>query len=99
MTEMAVCAHYRLRHSEFLSWDKDDRDKAVEWHLRQAETCPNCDTRPQEWDEKRGGDRHAYTAEYERCRGCEVKQAGEAAMPKNAGRGAMTVLRRNREVT
>lgn len=69
---MAVCAHYRIPHSQFLGWDPDDRNKAIAWHLRQAETCQGCGTRPEEWDPTQGGHLHAYRAEIRKCPGCAV---------------------------
>ena len=96
---MAVCADYRIPHSEFLRWDTDDRDKAIAWHLRQADTCPSCGTRPEEWDPKRDGHQWAYVAEPRRCRGCEVRELGEASQPKDAGRGVSIVLKRNPEAS
>ncbi|WP_405149429.1 hypothetical protein OG589_14495 [Sphaerisporangium sp. NBC_01403] len=100
--ELAVCHHYLIPHSAFLSWSAEDRDKAIWQHIRKRQACGSCGTRPEEWDETRGGDRNAYIAEPERCRGCEVKQAGEEALAsdKDRGRGARIVLIRNRkEVT
>lgn len=38
--------------------------------MRGKETCKSCGTRPAEWDPKRGGDMHAYSAELGHCRGC-----------------------------
>lgn len=98
-TEMAVCATYGIPHSRFLGWDQPDRDKAIWWHVRQQETCPQCGTRPDEWDPEHGGARNAYSPEVRRCRGCEVRQRGED-MPemKDNGRGLSVVLRRNPEV-
>ena len=82
--ELAVCAQYLISHSHFLGgpnrWTADDREKAIWWLRRQREACGDCGTRPEEWDEKRGGHRNAYVAKYEHCRGCEVKQSGEKAL-------------------
>lgn len=85
--EMAVCAEYRIPHSHFLGrrlrWTADDRDKAIWFLRRQREACGECGTRAEEWDESRGGHRHAYKYEFEHCRGCEVRKAGEAALESN----------------
>lgn len=93
---MAVCAEYRIPHSTFLAWDDDDRDKAI-WHLRRKkEACGECGTRPDEWNEAKGGHRHAYVAEIRNCRGCEVRKAGEAALDsarKKYPKGAYVTLR------
>lgn len=92
---MAVAAGYRVRHSEFLSWDRDDRDKAIWWHLRTQATCPGCGTRAEEWDEARGGHRDAFVAELSRCRGCELRGRAEASVGKDDGRGIRVILTPN----
>lgn len=67
----------------FLGWDVDDRDKALWWMIHNRERCPNCGTRPDEWDEARGGDLHAYTAEPHFCRGCEITAQGDDWFEQN----------------
>ncbi|NJP24465.1 hypothetical protein FLW53_09635 [Microbispora sp. SCL1-1] len=99
---MEVCERYGIPHSEFLKWSKDDRDKALALHLRKRSTCKHCGTRPEEWDERRGGSRNAYVPDIDRCRGCEQMQAYDASLSpedrKELGRGIYIVLRRRREV-
>lgn len=34
------------------------------------EACPDCGTRPSEWDPKQGGHRDAYIADMTYCQGC-----------------------------
>lgn len=79
---MAVCAQYRISHSHFLGgpdeWTPADRDKAIWWQIRVAETCSSCGTRPDEWDPALGGHRRAYAAVERVCGGCEVLQRAEA---------------------
>lgn len=96
--ELAVCAQYRIPHSEFLGWSGSDRDKAVWWHLRKSETCTQCGTRPQEWDPERGGRRRAYSAEIHQCEGCVVRQRAETAPEMTQARGMHVVLVRNEEM-
>lgn len=67
----------------FLGWDVDDRDKALWWLIFQRQTCPSCGTRPDEFDEARGGDMHAYVAEPRHCRGCEIKAQGDEWFEKH----------------
>lgn len=76
---MMVCATYRLPHSVFLTWGKDDRDKAIWWEIRQRQTCQGCGTRHEEWDPELGGRRDAYKADWHRCPGCALKQSREEA--------------------
>lgn len=82
-----MCEHYRIRHSEFLGWDRDDRDKALAWHLHQSQTCPDCHTRPEEWDPARGGHRHAYHAEIRPCPGCAVAAGAIEALQTRREQG------------
>lgn len=92
---MTVCADYRIAHSKFLSWPKQDRDKAIWWHVRERDRCPSCGTRGAEWDERRGGHRNAYAPRLQRCRGCELV-ASEQERIKNKlsglGRGVFVTL-------
>lgn len=89
---MEYCAPLGIPHSKFLQWDSDDRDKAIAWQLRRMSTCPRCRTRDDEWEH----DHHAYVAEKVRCRGCEVREAAEASLTQEDGRGAYVTLRKRR---
>ncbi len=95
---MAICHHYRIPHSQFLRWRKDDRDKAIAQHVREASRCRTCGTRPEEWDETRGGDRHAYVAVERWCGGCAQIEGRQASLPADAGRGIYISLKRFEEV-
>ena len=92
---MAVCAAYGIAHSEFLSWDSGDRDKAIWWHLRQKQACPGCGTRAEEWDPALGGHRQAYSAHAEVCRGCQQIESRKSAMTGDEPRGTQIVLTRH----
>lgn len=93
---MAVCAQvYRIPHSQFLAWPKDDRDKAIWWYVRERDRCGQCGTRGAEWDETRGGNRNAYTPTLRRCRGCELVAAEQdKSRGKPVGRGVYVTLTR-----
>lgn len=100
--EMAVCAAYKISHSHFLGgprlWTQDDRDKAIAWQIRQAETCRSCGTHPAEWDERKGGHRHAYEAVIRICPGCEVRERTEVELQEGKYkkvRGKLVVMKRN----
>ena len=98
--ELDVAAEYRIPHSVFLSWDADDRDKAI-WHfVRRQERCPDCGTREAEWDPKQGGRIDAYQARDRVCRGCAELARGHAWMtegPVKPPRGMHIYLQRTRE--
>lgn len=88
-----MCRAYQLRHSEFLGWSKDDRDKAIAQFVRARTTCRSCGTRPDEWSQAAGGDQYAYKAVVDRCRGCEVIQAEQENLKdKQLGHGAFVRL-------
>lgn len=87
---MSVCAEYKIPHSEFLAWDPHDRDKAIWWHIRQAEKCPSCGTRHADWEH----DHNAFIGELQRCRGCEIRERTQESITEADGRGVHVVLRR-----
>lgn len=93
---MDLCAEvYRIPHSEFLSWDKLDRDKAIWQFINSRQKCPNCGTKDDEWDPEAGGDLHAYSAKIKRCRGCEVRQMAQES-DQAQGRGVYIQMVKNR---
>lgn len=99
---MAVCAAYHVPHSEFLGWPQLDRDKAIWWQARQAATCQQCGTRPEEWDANDGGHIDAYVSGLAHCRGCEVRSSAQERFDKEPKgtfrRGSYITLIRNPEV-
>lgn len=80
-----------------MHWTAADRDKAIWWQLRENATCPSCGTRPEEWDEKQGGDKNAYKAEIHWCRGCEVRARTESAPELQSDRRGGQVRMRQTE--
>lgn len=70
--ELRLCQDMGIPHSRFLGWPELDQDKALAYAQVQAETCPQCNTRPEEWDPAVGGDRHAYAATVHICPGCQA---------------------------
>lgn len=90
---MGYCGPHGIPHSAFLSWDRDDRDKALWWHIHQLQACPGCGTRSEDWAD----DPHAYEAQPVHCRGCEVKAQGDEEFErhrKEFRRGTAMALRR-----
>lgn len=90
--ELAVCAKYLKMHSEFLSYSDDDRSKAIWQFIRERETCRSCGTRPDEWDETKGGRRNAYHGAIQQCQGCVVRERTEEAPQMQSGRGYYAAL-------
>lgn len=100
--EMALCERYQISYSHFTGgpavWTQADRDKALAYRIRKAETCPNCGTRPDEWNPDKGGHRHAYLPTIEIDPGCEQRQRKEAELQTDAWKnqkGAYVALRPN----
>lgn len=92
---MRVCDHYRISHSEFLTWTDDDRAKAIHTRLRIERTCKQCGTRPEEWDPDQGGDRSAYHAVASTCRGCQERESRlDTLTDAQRGRGVYVGLQR-----
>lgn len=79
---------YRVPHSVFLDWDRDDRDKAVMHQIRKSERCSGCGTHPDEWDPTLGGSVDAYVTKLVHCKGCQTKESGEEAFEKSKKDGA-----------
>lgn len=66
---MAYCFERGIPHSEFLSWEPEDRAKVLAFAVEQAERCVMCGTANWEWEENR----FAYTPVEEMCQGCYQK--------------------------
>ncbi|WP_067967536.1 hypothetical protein [Nocardiopsis trehalosi] len=66
-------------------------------HLRERDRCPGCGTRHAEWSEAEGGSRRAYTAEIQRCLGCEQIEQRRDSLKRedDLGKGVHIVLQRN----
>jgi hypothetical protein len=98
---MSYCGPRGIPHSHFLGgppvWQPDDREKALWWEIHERQRCPHCGTRPDEWNEEAGGDRHAYHVDVHHCRGCEVTAGGTEAFERDRGayrRGSYPRLKR-----
>jgi hypothetical protein len=76
-----------LPHSQFLSWDTTDQDKALAYRREMAKCCNRCGTRQSEWDE----DEHAYLGNIRRCEGCGRLEDEEENL-KDDRRGAHVEL-------
>ncbi len=77
---MEYCAPRGIAHSEFLSWDECDQDKALEWAREQATVCSGCGTRKVEWER----DRFAYVTDAFICSGCELVEQERENIPEKA---------------
>jgi len=67
--ELAFCNEHGIPHSEFLSWDPDDRSKAIGYLAYEGEKCALCGTADWEWEENR----FAYEPVLHQCMGCYYK--------------------------
>jgi DNA-directed RNA polymerase subunit RPC12/RpoP len=69
--EIEYCAEKAIPHSEFLEWSEDDQEKAMVWLTDTKTRCPDCGTREDEWDPKKGGSLHAYHVSSYICINCK----------------------------
>lgn len=69
-----------MPHSEFLSWDADDRAKALGFMAYEGEKCALCGTADWEWEE----DRFAYEPVLHQCWGCYYKSVYHDSLSKPA---------------
>lgn len=67
---MAYCGPKGIPLSTFLSWSLPDQGAALAWQQHENRRCSGCGTHPDDWNEKAGGDRHAWHAEHATCPGC-----------------------------
>lgn len=99
---MAYCGPRGIPHSHFLGgpalWTEADRDKAIWWSIHEAQKCPRCGTREEEWDPQRGGSIHAYHAVEHKCWGCVAKDGAEKKLERDPAPGLSVRLVRNPEV-
>lgn len=94
---MQLASGHHIPHSHYLEWPREDRDAEVEAHAWQSESCGGCGVHPSEWDEKQGGWRNRYVAEWKFCRVCElVSQAQEAGPPTDSPGWRLTLKRNQR---
>ena len=88
---MRVCESYRIPHSHFLGgpleWTQTDRDKALWYQRRKAETCPSCGTHPDDWDPDKGGHPNAWIPADHHCKGCQRLEMAREQQTKRAEKG------------
>lgn len=90
---MDYCGPIGLAHSQFLTWDIDDQDKAMAWSLvkldeeaAHAARCKQCGTLPDEWLDEEGRDREPppYVAKSILCVGCHTIEDKISEIPEAA---------------
>lgn len=84
---MAYCYDKGLPHSEFLSWDPEDRAKMLAFMAEKSLTCSMCGTAPWQWDPYQGGDSHAYVPIPVKCEGCAAKDQARETMTDSHSKG------------
>lgn len=106
---MGICETYKVSHSHFLGgprrWTNQDRDKAIWFRVRQAQTCQSCGTHPYDWDEAEGGRPDAWRAVSHHCKGCQVLQVAQERLDQKNSRedaapikkGSRLVLKRSED--
>lgn len=98
---MAYCGPLGIPHSHFLGgpnrWTPLDQAKALWWKTFEAQRCPSCGTRDEEWDPERGGSIRAYIPVEHQCLGCVVRSGPEKDVQKDDAPGLTIRLVRNPE--
>lgn len=96
--ELELCDRWGIPHSQFRghgdgTWSDLDRRKALAYRDYTRTVCPQCGTRPTEWDEAAGGDENAYVAVDHRCVGCQLIADKQDDVPTGAeGHGIKVFL-------
>lgn len=82
---MSYCAPIGLPHSQFLSWDQDDQDKALAFTVEQRRACSGCGTVTDDWFDEEGQDRviPPYVAKTKYCPGCHELADTQAEIPED----------------
>jgi hypothetical protein len=73
---------HAIPHSEFLSWDEEDRDKVLAYLIEEGDRCQTCGTKDSEWAK----DRYAYVPETHLCMGCYLQAAATDALRDSNGK-------------
>lgn len=89
--DLQLCAEYHIPHSEFLSWEPEDRAKAVAFMLEKNERCQMCGTAKWEWDPDQGGRKFAYEAVEELCQGCLRKETLQESAGAKSGTSVILI--------
>jgi hypothetical protein len=76
-----------LPHSQFLSWDETDQDKALAFMRDRRNRCPGCGTHEDEWER----DPDAYVGWHESCPGC-ARLEQESENVSDSARGVKRFL-------
>lgn len=66
---MSYCYEKGIPHSEFLTWEPEDRAKTMAYMYESAERCSLCGTAGWEWEQNR----FAYEPDEKFCQGCYLK--------------------------
>ncbi len=75
---MAYCYEHAIPHSQFLSWEPEDRAKVLAFALEKGSRCQMCGTADWEWQENR----FAYTPVEDFCQGCYQKSVFQDTQSK-----------------
>lgn len=95
--EMDYCGPRGIPWTTFHTWDQASRDAALLWQKLQNETCSQCGTHPDDWDEDAGGHPRAWVATVHSCKGCAVTDSGQKRLEEKLGPGDRVGLKRQVE--
>lgn len=64
-------------------WTAEDRNKVLARIIEKRLQCPDCGTRRDEFDPKKGGHWQAYQATTDQCHGCRISEEAYLSATKN----------------
>lgn len=90
------CARVGIPYEWFIGgeyeWSEYSRNAAIAYELERRATCPDCGTRRDEWNPKKGGDLDAYYAESWVCEGCKRTEAKSHQISDDAKVGPRSIM-------
>jgi hypothetical protein len=78
--EMRLCNKMGIPHSQFMSWDVDDQEKALQYDAWIGMLCPGCSTHPEMWER----DQYALVGDTHMCHGCREIENARQDIPETA---------------
>lgn len=83
---MAYCGPRGIDLDEFLERSTYSQAAALAWQAHESQRCSGCGTHPDDWDESKGGKRHAWQAVIRNCEGCvRTEMVGRTDEAKRPG--------------
>jgi len=87
-----LCHEWGIRHSEFRSWEAEDRDLALSYLDYKSRLCQRCGSDPSDWLDERGRtlEPPPYTVDSVHCYGCVALEEERAKVGDKSMAATMT---------